>query len=74
MKQNSEDKRFRASSARAVVIGRWADDTVLLRMDDGTTVEAEVPEALRDRFEIGDLAELDFDEDRLVRWGLAGAR
>ena len=64
------DRKFRPRP-RAVVIGRWGDDTALLRMADGTTVEAPVPEALRERFEVGDEAELEFVDDRLVGWDLA---
>ena len=37
----------------AIVIGRWGDDTALLRTDDGTTVEVPVPEPLRERIDVG---------------------
>lgn len=35
------------------MIGRWGDDTALLRLEDGTTVEAPVPEPLRGRIDVG---------------------
>jgi hypothetical protein len=35
------------------VIGRWGDDTALLRADDGETVELPVPEPLRERIDVG---------------------
>jgi hypothetical protein len=47
-----------------VVIGRWGDDTALLRIDDGTTVEAAVPERLRDAIDVG--ATVDLDGDNVV--------
>jgi hypothetical protein len=50
----------------AVVIGRWGDDTALLRTDDGATVEAPVPEPLRDRIDVG--ASVDVTEDGSVDW------
>ena len=68
--QHETDRKFRPRP-RAVVIGRWGDDTALLRMPDGTAIEAPVPEGLRDRFEVGDEAELEFVGDRLVGWDLA---
>ena len=40
----------------AVVIGRWADDTALLSVDDGTTREIAVPEALRGQVDVGSRA------------------
>ena len=50
----------------AVVIGRWGDDTALLRTDDGATVEAPVPEPLRDRIDVG--ASADVIEDGTIDW------
>ncbi len=55
---------------RAVVIGRWGDDMALLRLDDGTALEAPVPEPLRAKFDVGDEARLDFRGGRLVGWDL----
>ncbi|MDQ3934513.1 MAG: hypothetical protein M3340_07760 [Actinomycetota bacterium] len=52
----------------AVVIGRWAGDTALLRTEDGRTVEATVPEALRDDFDVGARVRLDPAGDRIVGW------
>ncbi len=52
------------------MIGRWGDDTVLLRLDDGNTVEAPIPESLRDRFDVGDEARVSFEDGRLVAWEL----
>jgi hypothetical protein len=51
-----------------VVIGRWADDTALLRTDDGTTLEAPVPEPLRPGFDVGAEAHLDQVDNRIVGW------
>jgi hypothetical protein len=45
------------------VIGRWGDDTALLRIEDGTTLEAPVPERLRHRIDVG-------ATDGLVDWEL----
>ena len=53
------------------MIGRWGDDTALLRLDDGTTLEAPVPDRLRERFEVGDAAVVDLRGGRLVAWELA---
>ena len=50
----------------ATVIGRWGDDTALLRTEAGTTVEAPVPEGLRDRIDVG--ASVDLLDDGLVDW------
>ena len=50
----------------ATVIGRWGDDMALLKMDDGATVEASVPEPLRDRIDVG--ANVDVMDDGLVNW------
>ena len=58
----TEDERHRA----AKVIGRWGDDTALLRTADGTTLEAQVPEPLRDRIDVG--ADVDLMDDGLVLW------
>ena len=57
-----------AASRRAVVIARWAGDTALLRTDDGRTVEATVPEALREDFDVGAEVRLDPAGDRIVGW------
>jgi hypothetical protein len=50
----------------ATVIARWGDDTALLRTDAGTTVEAPVPEDVRDRIDVG--ASVDLTDDGLVDW------
>lgn len=50
------------------MIGRWGDDTALLRTDDGATVEAPVPYPLRDRIDVG--ASVDLLDDGLVDWHL----
>ena len=50
----------------AVVIGRWGDDTALLRLDDGTTLEAPVPARLRDAIDVG--ATVDLEGDDVVAW------
>ena len=57
-----------------MVIGRWGDDTALLRTDDGATVEVEVPEALRAGFDVGAEARLDRAGGRILGWGPADAR
>jgi hypothetical protein len=48
------------------VIGRWGDDMALLRTEDGGTVEASVPEPLRDRIDVG--ATVDVMDDGVVDW------
>jgi hypothetical protein len=40
----------------AVVIGRWADDAALLRVEDGSTLEVTVPEPLRGAVDVGSRA------------------
>lgn len=65
--------KFRRSR-RAVVIARWADDTALMRTDDGTTVEVKVPEPLRQGFDVGAEAQLDRADDRLLGWTAAERR
>ena len=66
-------RRFRRPG-RAVVIGRWADDTALLRTDDGVTLEAPVPEPLRARFDVGVEVRLDRADGRIVGWAAADGR
>jgi hypothetical protein len=44
------------------VIGRWSDDKVLIRLDDGRVFEAPAPEEVRD-FDVGDRVDLYFDPD-----------
>ena len=51
---------------RATVIGRWGDDTALLRTPDGATVEVPVPEHLRETIDVGTSVAL--HEDGLVDW------
>jgi hypothetical protein len=51
---------------KATIIGRWGDDTALLRTDDGTTVEAQVPERLRDRIDVG--TSVGLTDDGLINW------
>jgi hypothetical protein len=58
--------RFERRVRPATVIGRWGDDTALLRLDDGSTVEVAVSEDLRDRFDVGDQINLEFEGDRVV--------
>jgi hypothetical protein len=58
------------ASRRATVIGRWGDDTALLRTADGETVEVPVPEPLRERVDVGATVEL--RPDGSVDWGLPG--
>jgi hypothetical protein len=41
------------AARRATVIGRWGDDTALLRAADGATVEVPVPEHLRRVIDVG---------------------
>jgi hypothetical protein len=66
------DKPAPAGRARrATVIGRWGDDTVLLRLEDGTTIEAPVPEGLGERWDVGASVEADFVGQRLIGWQLA---
>ena len=48
------------------MIGRWGNDTALLRAEDGTTLEATVPECLRSRIDVG--ASVDLMDDGLIDW------
>ena len=57
---------------RAVVIGRWGDDTALLRTDEGETLEAPVPPALRNGFDVGAEVRLDGADGRILGWGPVG--
>lgn len=50
----------------ATVIGRWGDDTALVRAADGETVEIPVPERLRDSIDVG--ATLTLLPDGRVDW------
>jgi len=60
-----------APAARAaVVIGRWADDTALLRVDDGTTREVPVPEPLREMIDVGSRARVGANGGGDVEWDL----
>lgn len=68
--QQRGGRRFGSRTRHAVVVGRWGDDTVLLRLDDGDHVEAAVPDHLRKRFEVGDEAEVRYEGDRLAGWRL----
>ena len=61
--------RFARRARRAVVIGRWGDDTALLRTEEGETVEAPVPKALRDGFDVGAEVRLDRADGRILGWG-----
>lgn len=56
---------------RATVIARWADDTALLRTDAGRTLEAPVPEDVRDRIDVG--ASVDLRDDGDVDWHVEDA-
>ncbi|MEA2474160.1 MAG: hypothetical protein QOE06_2075 [Thermoleophilaceae bacterium] len=57
-----------------MVIGRWGDDTALVRTEDGRTVEAPVPESLRPGFDVGAEVQLHGTDDRIVGWATADAR
>jgi hypothetical protein len=61
--------RRRRFSRPATVIGRWGDDTALLRTDDGETVEVPVPERLRARVDVG--ASVEMLDDGSVDWHVA---
>ena len=50
-----------AGRRAAIVIGRWGDDTALLRTADGQAVEVSVPESLRDSVDVGARADLRAD-------------
>ena len=64
--RESYDDGDRRTPREATIIGRWGDDTALLRTDDGATLEAQVPEQLRDRIDVG--ASVDLMDDGLVNW------
>jgi hypothetical protein len=55
----------------ATVIGRWGDDTALLRTEDGDTMEVPVPETLRDEIDVG--ASVEMTEDGSVNWRVPDA-
>jgi hypothetical protein len=61
-----QGRRFASRRRRAVVIGRWGDDTALLRLEDGTTLEAAVPESLRESIDVG--AEATVPDAGEVEW------
>ena len=48
------------------MIGRWGDDTALLRTADGATVEVPVPEDRRERIDVG--TRVDLLDGGLVDW------
>lgn len=50
----------RADALPGRVIGRWADDQVLIRLDDGRVFEAPAPAQVAD-FDVGDRVQLYFD-------------
>lgn len=54
-----------------VVLARWGAETALLRLDDGTTLEAPVPPELREAFDVGDAVAVELEGGRLVSWRLA---
>jgi hypothetical protein len=58
----------------AVVIGRWGDDTALLRLDDGTTREVPVPEPLREKVDVGSRARVGGNGGSEVEWELDAGR
>jgi hypothetical protein len=47
-----------AGTRPATVIGRWGDDTALVRAADGETIEVPVPEHLRDSIDVGTVVTL----------------
>lgn len=70
--ESSRSGRFSVPPRHAVVIGRWGDDTALLRTDDGATFEAPVPEALREGFDVGTEVRIDGTDGRIIGWGPVG--
>jgi hypothetical protein len=62
---NAPTRRF-ARDRRAVVIGRWADYTALVRVEGGRTLELPVPEGLRAEVDVGTVVLLDPAEGRLL--------
>ena len=48
-------------------MARWADDTVLVRMGDGSTLELPVPRELRAQIEVGVEVRVDGSGRRLLR-------
>jgi hypothetical protein len=56
------------------VIGRWADDQVLIRLEDGRVFEAPAPETVSG-FDVGDRVDMYFDGDGTpVGWYLPEKR
>ena len=68
MRGAARDRDAAGGPRAATVIGRWADDTALLRTEDGATVEVPVPAPLRHRVDVG--ASVDLLDDGLVNWRL----
>ena len=66
MNKSRMDEPFEQHARAAIVIGRWGDDTALLRTEDGQTVEVPVPESLRGSIDVG--AILEMTEDGSVDW------
>ena len=64
----------RSGRRSAVVIGRWADDAALLRLDDGTTREVSVPEELRERVDVGTRTTVGTGESDDVKWEVGDER
>ena len=71
-RRGSSGSGGRAAARHAVVIGRWGDDTALLRTDEGETLEAPVPPALRNGFDVGTEVRLDVADGRILGWGPVG--
>jgi ketosteroid isomerase-like protein len=65
----SDDEGVREEAG--AVIGRWADDRVLIQLTGGETIEAPVPEEIAERFDVGSPVLAYFDpEGRLLGWYL----
>lgn len=56
------------------MIARWGEDTALLRTDDGVTLEAPVPETLREGFDVGAGVWIDRRNGRIVSLESVGVR
>ncbi|HEX8052968.1 MAG TPA: hypothetical protein VF517_08240 [Thermoleophilaceae bacterium] len=56
------------------MIGRWGDDTALVRTDEGVTFEVRVPEALREGFDVGAELRIDPASGGILGWGPVGVR
>ena len=65
-----EEAQHRSEGLPGQVVGRWAEDQVLLRLDDGRTFEVSAPDEVSG-FDVGDRVTVYFDAiGRPIGWYL----